>query len=222
MNSSSTSRRRPGRPRGDQSGSGREALLEAARELLCEKGLPRLTSREVAQRAGVKPALINYYFGDRRGLLQAVMEEASGDLGSRLQRAATSHGSVEERLTRLLESTLKAFAEEPYAPRLLFEQVIFADDDLMDRFVERSGRAQFDAFRRVIEDGQREGCFRAVDTEIALGALGGLCILFGAATPLLQRLMDLDELTPESAKSIAQRASELIVHGLAASREGGA
>ena len=48
-----TPRRRPGRPAGAQGGEGRAALLRAARELMGEKGFPRVTAREVAERAGV-------------------------------------------------------------------------------------------------------------------------------------------------------------------------
>jgi AcrR family transcriptional regulator len=47
----------------------REAILVAARELFAEKGFERTTMRGVAERAGVDPALISYWFGSKDGLL---------------------------------------------------------------------------------------------------------------------------------------------------------
>jgi AcrR family transcriptional regulator len=206
--------RGPGRPTGEESGAGRNALLAAARGLLTEQGLSRLTSKAVAERAGVKPTLVNYYFGGRRGLLREVLAESSGEAAERMLGAAASEGPPEERLTGLIEGMLRGFAEEPYVPRLFFEQVMFAGDEELDRFVERSGHSSFDALRAVLRDGCRDGRFRSVDPEIALAAIGGICVFLGAGTPLLQRLTGMGPMTPETVGGIAERAAALILHGL--------
>ena len=49
-------------------------MLTATLELLREKGIGTLTTREVAARAGVSEASVYYHFKDRAGLLQAVFE----------------------------------------------------------------------------------------------------------------------------------------------------
>lgn len=66
--------RRPGRPVENEV-SQRERLLEAACIQLVAVGAESLTLREVARRAGVSPSLANYYFVDRRGLIEAVRNE---------------------------------------------------------------------------------------------------------------------------------------------------
>jgi AcrR family transcriptional regulator len=50
----------------------REAILAAALEVISEQGLARLTTREVARRAGVSEASVFYHYRDKVGLLQAV------------------------------------------------------------------------------------------------------------------------------------------------------
>ena len=52
----------------------RQAVLGAARELFAELGFERTTMRAVATRAGVDPALIYHYFGDKDGLLFATLQ----------------------------------------------------------------------------------------------------------------------------------------------------
>lgn len=65
----------PARRRGRPPSGGREAIVEAALEILREEGIANLTSREVAARAGVSDASVYYHFGDRAGLLQAVFAQ---------------------------------------------------------------------------------------------------------------------------------------------------
>ncbi|MFI9326500.1 TetR/AcrR family transcriptional regulator [Kitasatospora sp. NPDC052868] len=58
--------------RGRPSTGVREAVLKATEEVLGEAGLA-LSTKEVARRAGVAESSIFYHFGDRLGLLQAVV-----------------------------------------------------------------------------------------------------------------------------------------------------
>lgn len=57
-------------------GSGRDALVRAAIELVAEKGLQGLTHRSVATRAGVNHALVSRHFGSMDGLIAAATEAA--------------------------------------------------------------------------------------------------------------------------------------------------
>lgn len=63
--------RRVGRP----STGVREALLEAAQAALTESGAARVSTRDVARRAGVAEASVFYHFGDRSGLMLALVGE---------------------------------------------------------------------------------------------------------------------------------------------------
>jgi AcrR family transcriptional regulator len=47
------------------------AILEAARELFAESGFERTTIRAVAARAGIDPALVMQYYGNKEGLFAA-------------------------------------------------------------------------------------------------------------------------------------------------------
>ena len=62
--------------RGRPPAIGRDELLSSALAVLRERGVARLTTREVAARAGVSEGSIFYHFGDRQALLTAVFGEA--------------------------------------------------------------------------------------------------------------------------------------------------
>jgi AcrR family transcriptional regulator len=80
----------------------RRAVLDAARELFAERGFERTTMRAVAGRAGVDPALIYHYFGDKDGLLFAALQppEDAATLFAGLADAADRTG--EELVRRLI------------------------------------------------------------------------------------------------------------------------
>lgn len=62
---------RPGRRRGKP--ATREEILGAARRRFMDAGYAQVTLRAIADDAGVDPALINYFFGSKRGLFGATM-----------------------------------------------------------------------------------------------------------------------------------------------------
>jgi AcrR family transcriptional regulator len=66
--------------RGRPPSGGREQILAATLEVLRERGIARLTTREVAQRAGVSEGSVFYHFDDRFGLLRAVFTDSLSPL----------------------------------------------------------------------------------------------------------------------------------------------
>ncbi|KIH97128.1 TetR family transcriptional regulator [Streptomonospora alba] len=53
----------------------RQRILDSARELFTQEGYAQVSSRSIAAEAGVNVALINRYFGAKRGLLAEVIAE---------------------------------------------------------------------------------------------------------------------------------------------------
>ncbi|MGB6188087.1 TetR/AcrR family transcriptional regulator [Aeromonas molluscorum] len=80
-------KRRPGRPVGRS--DIRDKLLAAARERFLSTPYSKVTTREIAERAGSNLAMIHYYFGSKEGLYQAVL----GDVAEPLEQAWQDEGS---------------------------------------------------------------------------------------------------------------------------------
>lgn len=62
-------------------------ILTAARSEFAALGLTAGSVRTIGERAGVTAAMVNYYFGGKRGLYDAVVTEAEGRLRERLVAA---------------------------------------------------------------------------------------------------------------------------------------
>ena len=123
-------RRRPGRPAADSPVDTRELIVTAARAQFAEKGFEGATVRAIAGTAGVDPALIRHYFGDKAGLLFATMQLpvnpqeilapmfAAGpdDLGRRIVRTfLTTWDPHREIFSGLLRTTIANSDQSPPA-----------------------------------------------------------------------------------------------------------
>lgn len=80
-------------------------ILEAAGELFAVSGFAETSSKAIAAQAGADLASINYHFGSRGGLYQAVLAEAHRRLVSidQLQKIATLDVSPRDKLKMLIE-----------------------------------------------------------------------------------------------------------------------
>jgi len=69
-----SSYRRPvtGYPRGEQT---RQRIIRAAVELFGNDGFDRISTRDIASRAGVRAPVLHYYFDGKEGLYQACVEQ---------------------------------------------------------------------------------------------------------------------------------------------------
>jgi AcrR family transcriptional regulator len=69
-------------------GNLRAVLLQAAEEVLAEKGVDRFSLRETARRAGVSPGAPKHHFPNVRALFTAIATGAFDDLALRLEQAS--------------------------------------------------------------------------------------------------------------------------------------
>ena len=63
--------------RGNQT---RDSLLKAATRIFGQAGFDAASTRAIAEAANANLALINYHFGSKQGLYQAVVEEIAADV----------------------------------------------------------------------------------------------------------------------------------------------
>ena len=121
-------RRRPPRaPRSDGT-STRMHILETAGTVFAEKGFSRSTSKEICTRARTHMAAVNYHFGGKDGLYEAVLVEAHRRLVSleRLQEIVRDGTAPERQFATLLRHLLMRpeGTPEPWALRVLVQEMM--------------------------------------------------------------------------------------------------
>jgi AcrR family transcriptional regulator len=164
------------RRRGRPPSGGREAIVEATLRLLRERGIARLTTREVARCAGVSEASVFYHYHDRAGLLAAAFAQGLAPL-QLLGREGFS-GADRRAVLRRFGAALERFLDE-VLPVLAAAQ---ADAQLRQALADfmREHRAGphrgVDALARYLAAEQAAGRARAdVDAQVLALSFIGAC-----------------------------------------------
>lgn len=98
----------------------RTRILEAAGELFATTGYAETSNKAIAAHAQVDLASINYHFGNRSGLYQAVLNEAHGRLVgiADLRQIVGSDRSSASKLRALMDMLVERATQEPQAWQL--------------------------------------------------------------------------------------------------------
>ncbi|GAB3206692.1 TetR/AcrR family transcriptional regulator [Marinactinospora thermotolerans] len=114
----------------------RQRILDSARELFTSSGYAQVSSRMIAAHAGVNVALINRYFGAKRGLLAEV-------IASEAVFPGIFEGDVQTLPRRLAEYMVRRFNEEGTPLQRALEHS-GSDPDLQTVYQERLRNAIID------------------------------------------------------------------------------
>jgi AcrR family transcriptional regulator len=168
--------------RGRPSEGVREAILQTTLELISGEGIARLTTREIAARAGASEASIYYHFADKNALLEGVVFEAvlkplrefsasfaERTAGKPVREALLAYGEALERFWRRVLPVLSALQ---------------ADVELREHFRTRIAELGFGPHRGVavvseyLRREQRAGTVRAeIDAGAAAMSFASTCFL---------------------------------------------
>ena len=77
-------------------------LLRAAAELIAERGWTAVTTRAVADRAGVGSGVVHYHFSSMQALLVEAAVSAARAVGAQMSRMLATAGRADDVLTALL------------------------------------------------------------------------------------------------------------------------
>ncbi|HOI35050.1 MAG: TetR/AcrR family transcriptional regulator [Mesotoga sp.] len=87
----------------------RERIFKATLELIKEgKDANRLTTRQIGDRAGVNPSLVNYHFQSKENLIGQVVGTMMGEIIGQLRRSDAIENDPETRLREILLTTADA------------------------------------------------------------------------------------------------------------------
>lgn len=193
MRSSTPAPRRPGRPASDGAPEVRESLLEAAGRLTAERSLGEVSLREVARAAQVTPAMVHYYFGDKRGLHEAMLERALDRVLARVRSVAEqTSAKASDPIGLLVRGITQTFLEEPWIPPLVVREVFAEGGRLQDRFVRDYASQVAPLVRGIVQREIDRGHFRAdLDPTLGFLSLIGMTAFPFIARPVAERVLGL-------------------------------
>lgn len=196
-----SSKRTRGRPSGRAPGADlRARVLDAAIARFAVKGIAATSLRDIASEAGVTPALLHYYFGDKPQLQDAVIEERLiplfADLRAPLQQAGDD---VSELIAAFVIGVGRLVARHPWLPSLWVREVLSEGGALRDLLVGRLAPQVPLLLAQRFAAAQREGRLNPdLDPRLLVVSLVGLTLFPAAGAPIWRRIFDADDLDADA------------------------
>jgi AcrR family transcriptional regulator len=193
--------RRAGRPAGEGPDL-RERLLDAAIACYAREGIAATSLRSIAREAGVNPALLHYYFGDKAQLREAVVEErllvAFAAVREPLLRA---DGDVAAMIAAFVRGMGDAIARYPWLPALWVREVLCEGGALRALLVDRLAPQVPQVLAARFAQAQREGDLNPdLDPRLLVVSLVGLTLFPAAGAPIWRQMFRADDIDADAVR----------------------
>ncbi|ROQ74404.1 TetR/AcrR family transcriptional regulator [Vibrio crassostreae] len=134
----------------------RQLLIEHARDLFVVQPYDKVSTRLIADRAGVNIAMIRYYFGSKAGLFEAMLRETLRPMQLQMQRLVEE--SSHENFLDLMRTYYKEMVKVPKFPRLLAQVMNMPPSEVQRELLEKvfhdvAKPAQDVIFEKLVEQG---------------------------------------------------------------------
>jgi AcrR family transcriptional regulator len=132
----------------------REAVLDAAEQLIAEHGYEAATVSALVEEAGVPASSVYHYFGSKEGVLLAVMERGAKRYLAEVPAFARRIGSRQEHLRVLVETAASLLDRHPDFLRILVvmaAQPVSAGEGEVHRVVNRARELALQRLREQME-----------------------------------------------------------------------
>lgn len=127
------STRKAGRPQ--HTTSVRELLVQQARELFTVMDYNHVSTRLIAQRAGVDIGMIRYYFGNKAGLFETMLRETLTPMKAQINQLLVD--SSHKNLTDLMRTYYREMIKVPHFPRLIMQVMQMPASETQRQLIER-------------------------------------------------------------------------------------
>ena len=191
-----------------------EKLLVAASELMIERSSIEVSLSDIAQKSGVNAALVKYHFGNKDGLLLALLARDAATEVANLEYLLAQPIAPTAKLKLHIAGIIRAYHRFPYMNRLihylLHESSAEAADEVSKFFV----APLLDFHRRLLAQGIKAGEFRKIDPVLFYTSLIGACDHLFFARHAMSRATGVGPVTDEVCRDYIKHMETLLCGGI--------
>jgi AcrR family transcriptional regulator len=191
-----------------------DKLLVAASALMIERSSIEVSLSDIAQKSGVNAALVKYHFGNKDGLLLALLARDAANEVANLEYLLAQPITPTAKLRLHIAGIIRAYHRFPYMNRLihylLHETSAAAAAQVSQFFV----APLLDFHRRLLAEGIKAGEFRNIDPVLFYTSLIGACdhLFFGRQA--MSRASGVGPVTDEVCRDYIKHMEALLCGGM--------
>lgn len=175
----------------------RAMLLQTASNIMRDGDTIDISLSELSLRSGLNSALVKYYFGNKAGLLKALLDRDMEAIVNSVDALMAKDMGPLARLRRHIGAVVDTYFATPYLNRLLMRLVRDSEPAEAERIANSYLTPLSQAYQKLIADGVKQGLFRDIDPDLFYFTLTGAADRFFSARLVLRHCFGRDTLTEE-------------------------
>ena len=188
----------------------RQQAIRSAAAVFAEKGFHGASTRDIAERMGIKQGSLYYYFKSKEEALGEVCLYGIQAYVERMKTIAASDQPFEAKLMATITSHLTSYRERNEALKVHNDERLYLPEDKRARLKEL-GSSYRQLLEQVFEEGAKAGVLRdSIDCHFAAQAVIGMCNGWG---DIIVRDPDLDLF------DLIQQCTDLVLNGFVEGRK---
>ncbi len=144
----------------------RNRLIDAGIILFAEKGYAGTSVREIVEKAGVSKPVLYYYFDNKKGIFQTILDDAAEKFEEILQDIVDTPGTVLERFLHFYHHIYEAILFEHQNLYRMVRNVVFDSSKKEPAYdIQRFERSMSEAIKTIYQEGVQKGEVKPADPE---------------------------------------------------------
>jgi AcrR family transcriptional regulator len=144
-------------------------LIEATERALAQKTAKEITIREISTAAGTSEAMVRYYFGNKDGLLLAVIHELMDASPHRREQDILTACVDSKSIKPLVDALCKFHYARPNLVKMIVVELLSAPSKVKDEYMRRYGNSINTLVQFVIQGMQKAGVYKSDLNSVFLG-----------------------------------------------------
>jgi AcrR family transcriptional regulator len=217
VNSESSGKKRPlGRPVGRKGEQVKQQLLDAARQLFLSYEFKAVSLRQIAEIAGVNGAMVNYYFGSKKGLYLAMVDQVIGSLEQPINEMRQQKSKS---VNDFVASYMQFLIANPWWPNFIIREVLFGEDEFRETIAAKFSQAFAQVLIQAVDHEVKAGNYRAgLRPELATWSLMGMMVFPFLSRPIAQSVLKSD-INESNIEELIEHTCDLFNSGVASKQK---
>jgi AcrR family transcriptional regulator len=198
-----------------------DKLLVAASELMITNNSIEISLSEIAQKSGVNSALVKYHFGNKDGLLLALLARDAATEMTNLDYLMAQPISSTAKLKLHVTGIIKAYHQFPYMNRLIHYLLHGSSAEAATEVSKFFIGPLLNFHTRLLAEGHARGEFRKIDPVFFYTSLIGACDYLFYSRHAMGRVIDIGPVTDEVCREYVSHIDALLFGGILTTNKAG-
>jgi len=155
-------------------GDKKSHIMNHAIELFADRGVEGTSIRELAHDANVNVAMINYYFGSKEKLVEAIIEDKMTYMKDKIEEMLTNESLTEiDKIDILVEDYVTRKLAGATFNKFLYKELMDIKRDEIHQLLTKSFATNAKNIAAIIENGIKKKVFKDVDPMLTVASMIG-------------------------------------------------